>query len=125
MSLLGRLFGGLGATRWRWSPAVSVLVEQALSRHPSATANTYVCHPWCGWGRFSVDFWGPEGRGDPIDPETAVSIREFLLTRTGPPFIRHWIYQHTLWTSFGGFSVWSANDHSGRLQHLHVTYWRP
>lgn len=115
---------GLGATRHRWVPAVRSQVQLVLSSHPLLTANTYICHPWCGWGRFSVDFWGPGGRGDPAPFDTLESSRRLLLRQPGYPFIRHTILEHQLWTSFNGESYWSADDHSGGLRHLHVTYWR-
>jgi hypothetical protein len=114
----------LGPTHYRWHPDVRALVQSALAEHPRATANTYVAHPWRGWSRWSVDFWGPGGRGDPIAVATGKSIRAFLVEQTGAPFIRHWIWRHTLWTSFGGYSRWTADDHSGRLRHLHLTYWK-
>lgn len=115
---------GLGATRHRWTPAVRHNVQLVLSTFSAVSANTYVCHPWCGWGRYSVDFWGPAGRGDPLRQDLGPVLARFLGTRPGPPFIRHTIWEHTLWTSFGGFSTWQADDHSGNLRHLHVTYWR-
>jgi hypothetical protein len=114
----------LGPTRYHWVPEVRQVVHKVLSRYPTITANTYVCHPWCGWGRFSVDLWGKGGRGYAIDPKLAELSLDFLFTLPGRPFIRHWIYEHTLWTSFGGYSTWSADDHSGNLRHVHVTYWR-
>jgi hypothetical protein len=46
------------------------------------------------------------------------------MIQPGPPIIRHTILEHDLWTSFGGFSTWTADDHSGALRHLHVTYWK-
>lgn len=52
-----------------------------------------------------------------------VITRGFLMHLPGPPFIRHTILGHTLWTSFAGESLWVPPDHSGRLRHLHVTYW--
>lgn len=121
---IGDGLSGLGPTRHKWVPEVSDVVHRTLNHVPNITANTYLCHPWCGWGRWSVDFWGPGGRGDPIPDHKADAARHFLLNLNGPPFVRHWIYQHTLWTSFGGYSAWTRDDHSGKLRHFHVTYWR-
>ena len=115
---------GSGATRYHWSSPVSANVQRVLSRWPHVTANTYVCHPWCGWADVSVDFWGSHGRGDPIPEHTGKEIRHFLMNLSGSPFIRHTIFQHQLWTSWGGYSRWLRDDHDGRLQHLHVTYWK-
>lgn len=114
---------GTGKTTHSWTPQVRANVQRVLRIWPQVTANSYVCHPWCGWSRVSVDFWGPAGRGDPLRYETAEHIRRYLFNLPGPPAIRHTILRHSLWTSFGGFSYWRADDHSGRLQHLHVTYW--
>lgn len=99
------------------------MVQVTLSRFPRATANTYVCHPWCGWADQSIDFWGPAGRGDPIPADLGDRLHQFLLNFRGPPVIRHTIFQHQLWTSWGGYSVWRADDHAGRERHVHVTYY--
>lgn len=115
---------GTGATRHHWTPEVRRTVQLVFSRFPGVTANTYVCHPWCGWGSFSVDYWGARGRGDALRGDRAESIRAFLMNLPGRPWIRHTILDHQLWTSWGGYSYWSRDDHSGNLRHLHVTYWK-
>lgn len=115
---------GTGATTHSWVPEVRANVNKVIRRWPRVTANSYVCHPWCGWSRFSIDFWGAGGRGAPLRIETAKEIRQFLMELPGPPAIRHTILEHEIWTSWGGYSLWAANDHSGNLRHLHVTYWR-
>jgi hypothetical protein len=115
---------GSGATRYHWTPEVSATVQLALNRFPRLTANTYVCHPWCGWSAVSVDYWDRGGRGDPAPFDTLRSLRTFLMNLDGRPFIRHTILRHQLWTSWGGYSRWTRDDHSGNLQHLHVTYWQ-
>lgn len=113
---------GLGATRHRWDPDVRTVVERVLNRFPAATANTYVCHPYCGWEHRSVDFWGRGGRGDALGRELSREILRFVRNLNAGPMIRHHILGHTLWTSWGGYSRWRADDHSGRLRHVHVTY---
>jgi hypothetical protein len=117
-------FGGLGATRWRWRRDVRRRVRLLSARFPQAKANTYVCHPWCGWGRVSVDFWGPGGRGDPIDKQLGQELLQTARALPGPPYLRHTIYLHQLWTSFGGYSLWRKDDHSDELRHVHLTYWK-
>src|SRR5215213_3140424 len=121
---VGDGISGLGPTRHRWTPAVAAEVDAVLARWPQVSANTYVCHPWCGWGRYSVDFWGSRGRGDKLPRHLGPPIRAFLLRRPGPPLIRHTIWEHLIWTSFGGYTPWTRDDHSGELRHLHVTFWR-
>jgi|SRR5215204_1293085 len=113
----------LGPTHYDWHPAVLAVVHEISNRYPQVRCNTYVGHPWAGWDRYSIDAWGPNGRGDPIDADTARSLRLFLHQRSGPPLIRHTILGHRLWTSFSGWSRWYDDDHSGNLRHVHVTYW--
>lgn len=72
----------------------------------------------------SVDYWGPGGRGDPIGRELGWDLLDFLMDLPGRPFLRHTIYQHQLWTSWGGISTWTRDDHSGALRHVHSTYWK-
>lgn len=114
---------GVGATRYHWDRDVRRNVHKALSRFPQASANTYTCHPYCGWGRRSVDFWDRAGRGHALDAHITELLLDFLFEMPDGPLIRHYILGHTLWTSFGGYSTWAADDHSGVLRHLHVTYW--
>ena len=114
---------GSGATRYFWTSDVRRNVQLVLSRFSPVTANTYICHPWCGWGPWSVDFWGAGGRGAAIQEDLGLAIRAYLMGLPGSPYIRHTIFEHWLWTSFGGYSWWAADDHSGVLRHLHVTYW--
>jgi len=114
---------GTGATRYRYTPQVTALVRTVEARFPGVEANTYVCHPWCGWARLSVDFWWMGGRGDPLPTYLGPQIRTFLMDQEGSPFIRHTIWEHQIWTSWGGYSYWSRDDHTGSLRHLHVTYY--
>ena len=113
----------LGGTHYNWRPDVRQVVDAVLMRWPGVTANTYADHPWPGWDGRSIDFWGPGGRGSPIAKGDGRQIRRFLRQREIGPNIRHTIFRHTLWTSWGGRSPWPSNDHSGELRHLHVTYW--
>lgn len=114
----------LGATKFDWRPDVAAQVQLILSLHSALTANTYVAHPFPGWRHVSADFWGPGGRGDAADLDLLLNSRAILMNQPGPPIIRHTILEHELWTSWGGTSFWAANDHSGRLRHLHVTWWK-
>lgn len=113
---------GTGATRYRWDSDVANVVQLVLNRFPTLTANTYVCHPYCGWADRSVDLWGSGGRGDAVPRQLGQNAVDFLFNLNQGPLIRHYIYRHVLWTSYGGKSYWSANDHSGDLRHVHVTY---
>jgi hypothetical protein len=113
----------LGATHHRWRPDIEREVHKVLRRFSTLSANTYEGHPWPGWDRFSADFWGPAGRGDPIGVDLSWSSARFLLRLPGRPLIRHLIVEHSLWTSWGGWSYWTPADHTGDLRHVHVTFW--
>jgi hypothetical protein len=117
-------WGGLGPTRYFWRPDVREVVAYLKRRYPRARPNTYIAHPWPGWGRVSVDWWGPGGRGDPIAYQLGEDILEEAFQLPWGPQLRHTIYIHQLWTSFGGYSYWSEDDHSGDLRHVHLTYWK-
>jgi hypothetical protein len=114
---------GSGKTHYRWREDVRRVVQLTEARFGPVRANTYVCHPWCGWGSASIDFWGEGGRGDPIGYGLGWRVLQFLFELPGKPIIRHTIYEHQLWTSWGGESFWRRDDHTGRLRHVHVTYW--
>ena len=113
----------LGPTHYDFRPDVRRVVRHVESVFPAVRANTYKDHPWPNWDRVSVDFWGRGGRGDPIARDTGREVLEYLLTIPDLPPLRHWIYLHHLWTSFGGVSWWAPFDHSGKLRHVHVTFW--
>jgi hypothetical protein len=113
----------LGQTHYSWHPEVARRVESTLRLHPFVSANTYENHPWPGWDAFSADFWGPGGRGAPLNRTTGRRLWRYFLSIAHEESIRHIIYRHRLWTSFGGESYWPSNDHSGRLRHVHVTWW--
>lgn len=117
-------WGGLGATRWRWRPDVRRVVAYLDQQYPQARPNTYIAHPWPGWSRVSVDWWGPGGRGDPIAYDIGRDLLDHAFSLPWGPDLRHTIYVHQLWTSFGGYSWWSPDDHSGALRHVHLTYWK-
>lgn len=119
---IGDGHSGLGRTTYNWDSDVERVVQLLFKRFPHVTANTYVCHPYCGWASRSVDVWGPGGRGDGLREHLSELVLDFLFTLPGKPHIRHYILDHTLWTSFGGYSYWAAKDHTGRLRHVHVTY---
>lgn len=114
----------LGPTHYRFRPDVARVVHLVEARFRRVRGNTYVDHPWPGWDNVSVDFWDAAGRGFPIARRTGYEVLDYLLTISKLPPLRHWIYRHGLWTSFGGSSWWPANDHSGRLRHVHVTFWK-
>jgi hypothetical protein len=114
----------LGATEYGWRPDVARVVRRLEAEFPRVRANTYEDHPWESWDRVSVDFWGLGGRGDPLGIRMGERLRSSLWQLSGLPPVRHTIWRHQLWTSWGGVSYWRAFDHDGRLRHLHVTFWK-
>jgi hypothetical protein len=117
-------FGGLGRTLYTWRSDVDLVVHEVLRRWPQVSANTYVGHPFPGWSRVSIDFWGKGGRGEQLPRLVGAQILDYLWERRNPPHIRHTIFEHTLTTSWGGEEYWTPDDHSGNLRHVHVTYWK-
>jgi hypothetical protein len=99
------------------------VVAKVLDEFPSITANTYRDHPFAGWDNRSADFWGRGGRGDAIPRDTGFEVVEYLKKISDPPRIRHWIYLHRWWTDWEGMVKWPANDHSGVLRHVHITWY--
>lgn len=115
--------GDLGATHYRWRPDVARIVRDIEANWPYVRCNTYVDHPFPGWDGRSIDVWERPGRGHALDRETGAALRDYLFYLQWGPLMRHYIWRHTLWTSFGGRSRWGPDDHVGWLRHLHVTYW--
>jgi hypothetical protein len=113
----------LGPTHWGWRPDVAENARRIMAAFPRTRCNTYVAHPWPGWDSRSIDVWFEGGRGDPLPLELALRVHAFAFNMRGAPHLRHTIVEHRLWTSFGGPSHWSAADHTGRLRHVHLTYW--
>ncbi len=99
------------------------MVREIERRFPTVRCNTYLNHPWRGWDGRSIDVWGKGTWPRPIALETGHKVLQFVYQQPGEPWIRHYIYLHTLWTSFGGISHWVPDDHSGRRRHLHLTFW--
>jgi|SRR5215207_4368994 len=107
----------------RWRPDVLQVVRDIEGEFPGLECVTYIDHPWPGWDGQSFDVWQDAGTWTPAGTKVLHRVRRFCMRRDWPPGIRHTILGHTLWTSFGGYSQWVPDDHSGRLRHLHVTYW--
>jgi hypothetical protein len=113
-----------------WRPDVARVVSHFEALYPRLRARTYVCHPWCGpapdgwsWDAHSIDFWWSPGDFQPLPLEIGRELRRKLMNLGWGPLIRHTIWRHSLWTSFGGESFWNGLDHVGVNRHLHVTYW--
>lgn len=106
-----------------WRPDVERVVDYVEERWPQVECVTYIDHPWPGWDGQSFDVWDDAETWEPANRELLGKIRTNLMRLGWGPGIRHTILGHTLWTSFGGYSRWVPDDHSGDVRHLHVTYW--
>lgn len=107
----------------RWRPDVRGVVRHLQNKFPEVECITYIDHPWPGWDGRSFDVWEDAQTWRPAPAPLLRRVKAHLMAMPGEPFIRHTILEHELWTSFGGRSLWVSDDHSGRLLHLHVTYW--
>ena len=119
---VGDGFSGLGRTLHTWDADVDRVVQRIFNRFNAVSVNTYVCHPFCGWERRSLDVWGDGGRGDALPALKAARILDWLFELPGTPFLRHTILEHTLWVRGKGNLPWLRDDHSGPLRHVHATY---
>jgi hypothetical protein len=108
---------------YNWRPDVERVVRRLRAAYPGLECVTYVDHPWPGWDGRSFDVWADAQTWTPAPLARLKSARHFLMNLPGEPYIRHTILAHNLWTSFGGWSQWAPDDHSGRWRHLHVTYY--
>jgi len=120
--MIGDGHSGLGRTLYTWDRDVERVVHRIRRRYPQTSVNTYECHPFCGWEHRSLDVWGSAGRGDALPPLLSQRVLDFLFEMPGDPQIRHWILGHRLWVDGRGYLPWPADDHTGRLRHVHVTY---
>jgi hypothetical protein len=107
----------------RWRSDVRALVLWVHKHYPDLECITYVDHPWPGWDGRSFDVWDDAETWTPARRGQLLAVRADLFTRPWGPKIRHTILGHNLWTSFGGWSRWEPDDHSGVRRHLHMTYW--
>lgn len=106
-----------------WRGDVGSVVAYIEAHFPEAECVTYLGHPWPGWDGRSFDVWADASTWRPLNRFTLYRIRRRLMRLQWGPYIRHTILGHTLWTSYGGYSRWQADDHRGKKRHLHVTYW--
>lgn len=98
----------------------------------------YIAHiHGCSWNSYwdhppgyaldatSVDFWGENGRGDPVGLWRGHAIWGRLFYEPGPPLIRWIIWQGWMWDQHFGWQWFSEDEpwaDMGHFRHVHVTF---
>jgi GH25 family lysozyme M1 (1,4-beta-N-acetylmuramidase) len=85
--------------------------------------NTYHDHPE-GYGRDAdtVDFWGLEGRGYPINPTVGRMVFARIFNDPNPPLIDWTIWQGWIWSYQWGWSEFIDDGTGLHYDHIHVTF---
>lgn len=129
----------LGAEHRNWRSDVLALVEY-IESWANTSANSYFNHP-SNWPDLSpwpldyvaVDFWGPGGRGDPIDYNEGNRIISYIWNDPNPPMVRYYIWQREMygvlleWIGTGQYwyEPYGVLDDTDDFHdiHVHVTFW--
>lgn len=125
-------------TRYFFHPKVEEWARWLVDNY-GVSANTYYEHPeGYGWNvavtdsdgtkwyneNTSMDVWGPNGRGDPIDRTKGDQIFKQLFNYPNPPIINWIIWQATIYGAWNGWKgeSFGTDDFSWHQDHIHVTY---
>ncbi len=108
-------------TNFRWRRDVADLVRSVEAQY-LIFANTYYQHP-PDWNRdeTSVDFWGPEGRGDPINPLTGDAIVNRILNDPNPPNVAWLIWAGYIFIRDQGWQPFVDDGTGLHYDHVHLT----
>lgn len=110
-----------GKTTYNWRPDVADEVRTYLRLY-NITANTYEDHPpGLGLDRTSVDFWGPQGRGDPVSNVAARKVMRRVRRRFRSHPWRWMIHNNKGYYPDGG-SFTPPGGREWNFGHVHVTY---
>lgn len=102
-----------------------------LVNNYNVSVNTYHHHPEEVWLRDgvsreydSLDVWGPDGRGDPLDYDTGQEIFGVLFNDPNPPNIDWIIWQAVMYGAWNGWNGegFGTDDFSWHYDHIHITY---
>lgn len=111
--------------RYTWRSDVDALIRRVLANFgvDNLSANTYVDHPE-GFGRTttSVDFWAPEGRGEPIGREMGQAVFDFIFNDPNPPMIEWCIWRGQIWVFGVGFFDFPDDGTGLHFDHPHFTF---
>jgi hypothetical protein len=116
----------LGATHWNVVPFVRTAAEDVRRRF-GGSWNSYDRHglfPARGEA-YTVDHWGPDGRGTPLDEATGDAMCSWILGQRDLVPVRiiiwySWIWQPRIgWLPYSGYQ---GSHGPGRDAHIHVGY---
>jgi hypothetical protein len=113
---------GFGSTHWNVRADVAAIASRVRRRY-GVTWNTYHDHPpGFALDNVSVDFWGPNGRGDELRTAKIQRMGRRILRMRERPAIRWIIAERRIWTPADGWRAYSYRPTWDR-GHLHVTFW--
>jgi hypothetical protein len=112
-------------TRYNWRSDVEEVARYLVDNY-DVSCNTYLNHPPGYWrDSDSLDVWGPEGRGDPLDPDLHDEVFNLIFNNGLPPWIEWTITKGWIWQSSSGWSWWSGDTSEadeGHFRHMHFTF---
>lgn len=114
----------LGATHWNVSDATRSRSVDIVRRF-GGSWNTYVGHglPPARGEAWTVDFWNPGGRGDPLDEHRGDAMVAWILGQHVIQPVRILIWYSWIWlpsTGWRPYSGFQGNHGPGRDSHIHV-----
>jgi hypothetical protein len=116
----------LGRTHWNVVPHVRSQAVDIAGRF-GASWNSYELHglPPAKGERYTVDFWGPGGRGAPLREDTGDAICSWILGQHQIRPLRIVIWWSWIWLPNVGWKPYSGfqgNHGPGPDAHIHVGY---
>jgi hypothetical protein len=116
----------LGYTIWDVNPYCRARAEDVKNRY-GGTWNSYIGHglaPARGQA-FTVDHWGPGGRGDPLAESVGDAMVAWILGQNELYAVRILIWYSWIWLPNMGwkpYSGYQGNHGPGPDSHIHVGY---
>jgi hypothetical protein len=116
----------LGQEHWNVVPFVRVLANDLAKRY-GARWNTYDGHglPPGRGAAFTIDLWGPNGRGDPLDERKGDAIAAWVLGQHQVQPVRLLIWYSWWWRPGVGWKLYPGlhgNHGPGQDAHVHIGY---
>lgn len=116
----------LGRTHWDVRPHVATAARRVL-RVADGSWNTYVDHglPPAKGEAYTVDYWGPGGRGDPLREASGDAMCSWILGQHQVTPLRIVIWWSWIWLPGVGWHRYSGFQGShgpGPDAHIHAGY---